>query len=75
MRVKFEFNIIDQEKSLSSGYGETELKDPIMVYTQIPIEREQYQKLYAACVEQKISIYELLERTLNQDPREIGFIY
>lgn len=75
MVVKFEFNIIDQEKSLSNGAGTTELNDPVMIYAQIPIERKQYLALKAACIDQKLSIYELLERALNQDPEEIQFIW
>lgn len=71
MRVKFEFNVIDQEISLLNGHGETEIKNPVMIYAQIPIEKDHFIKLQQACKEQKITIYDLLYQAVSQDPDEI----
>lgn len=65
MKVRFEYSIRTEEKELSGGYGERALKDPIMIYSQIPIEKSDYEIIKKYCAENKITIYNLLENALE----------
>ena len=72
MKVKFEYKIIDLNNTINeTGYGETRISDPVMVYAQIPIERKDYLKLLERCKEDKTSIFGLLEQAL--DPEKYNY--
>lgn len=65
MIVKHELYVRTQEKNIFESYGESEIEDPIMIYAQIPIEKQKYLEIEKTCKEYKISIYDLLENALE----------
>ena len=74
MKVRSEFKAIDLNRTINeTGYGEREIKDPVMIYAQIPIEREEYLKLIERCREEKTSIFRLMEHALDPNPEEFDF--
>ena len=65
MKVRYEYTVRTEEKEVSGGYGETSLRNPVMIYSQIPIEKMEYAMLECYCRENKITVYDLLSNAIR----------